>query len=71
MRLVRCPRGVQAEAFDPIAVTPYHYRNADRSLSNISNFKALVEHTSPKIAVNLMDFYPYGPLNIRSPTASW
>eukprot|EP00729_Bicosta_minor_P022619 gene22619-28424_t len=57
------PEAAEAtEAFRPKVVTPYHYRNADNSLSNLTEYKSLVESSKLPIAVELLNFYPYGPL---------
>ena len=37
-------------AFKPLVVTPYHYRNEDKSLSNLTEYKLLVVRTSPYYA---------------------
>eukprot|EP00035_Acanthoeca_spectabilis_P008551 m.155496 g.155496 ORF g.155496 m.155496 type:complete len:215 (+) comp14409_c0_seq2:18-662(+) len=52
-------------AFDPEVVTPYHYRNADNTLSNLTLFDELVSAKmapATPITVDLMNFYPHGPL---------
>jgi hypothetical protein len=57
-------------AFKPMIVTPYHYKNEDKTLSNITEFKDLVTAkmtpTEP-IAVDLLNFYPYGSLGQFQP----
>jgi L-ascorbate metabolism protein UlaG (beta-lactamase superfamily) len=46
----------------PDVVTPYHYRNADGTLSNLTEFTDLVAQRAPSVDVDILNFYPYGPL---------
>jgi L-ascorbate metabolism protein UlaG (beta-lactamase superfamily) len=41
--------------FMPVVVYPYHYRNGDKSLSDVQKFKALVEDEG--VEVELLDWY--------------
>ena len=43
-------------AFKPKMVCPYHYRNADKSLSDIKKFSEMVEMNG--ISCVLLDWYP-------------
>jgi len=55
------------DAFKPQEVTPYHYRNADQSLSNLTLYKYLVNQaTNPFVDVILLNFYPFGPFAFPS-----
>ena len=59
-------------AFRPIAVTPYHYRNADKTLSNLTKYIELVTAEmapAAPIVVDIMNFYPHGPLASIRPEA--
>lgn len=55
-------------AFQPQQVTPYHYRNADATLSNTTQFAELVAagaaRTQANVTVRLLDFYPHGPIGL-------
>lgn len=62
------PEAAQAtEAFRPKTITPYHYRNADKSLSNLTEFKSLIQASKYKdsIEVDIMNFYPHGPMGLE------
>lgn len=43
--------------FAPRVVVPYHYRGTE-GLSDVAEFKKIVESTNPEIAVKLLDWYP-------------
>ena len=47
--------------FLPQHVTPYHYRNSDGTLSNLTEYKMLVEDNTTLVEVDIMNFYPNGP----------
>eukprot|EP00040_Diaphanoeca_grandis_P043602 m.9791 g.9791 ORF g.9791 m.9791 type:complete len:262 (-) comp7929_c0_seq1:54-839(-) len=49
-------------AFRPKEVTPYHYRNADDSFSNLTQYKSLVDAYADSIDVKILNFYPHGPV---------
>ena len=53
----------------PVTVTPYHYRNADQTLSNTTHFKELVLASRKGIVVDLLNFYPHGPVGAIQPAA--
>lgn len=52
-------------ALVPDVITPYHYRNVDGTLSNLTEFKDLVAQRAPSVDVDILNFYPYGPLTQR------
>ena len=45
-------------AFKPKKVYPYHYRNKDKTLSNVSKFKELIEASNSNIEVVQLNWYP-------------
>jgi len=45
-------------AFKPKKVYPYHYRNKDKTLSNVSKFKELINAANPNIEVIQLNWYP-------------
>ena len=62
------PEAAEAtEAFRPLVVTPYHYRNANQTLSNTTLYKDLVVASDEGIKVQLLNFYPHGPFGSFKP----
>ena len=45
-------------AFKPKQVYPYHYRNKDKSLSDVKKFKELINKKDSTIEVIQLDWYP-------------
>ena len=44
--------------FKPKIVYPYHYRNGDKSFSDVKEFKTLVGKSNPALEVRLLEWYP-------------
>jgi len=45
-------------AFQPKVVYPYHYRNQDKSLSDIEEFESILNKMAPDVQVRRADWYP-------------